>query len=334
MHVKIAINGFGRIGRLILRELITGNYPGLDVVMINDASCSKVASHLLKYDSTHGTMHNTIEYDEDSITIDGKRIKYTSDRNIENLSFCGIDLVLECTGKFKSSEACANHFRVGAKKVLISAPGENVDFTVVYGVNDDKLTANHKIISNASCTTNCLAPVVKVLDESVGIECGHMVTVHSYTGDQKIVDTGHTDLRRARAAASNIVPTSTGAAKAIGLIFPHLSGKLHGAAVRVPVQDVSLIDMSFIAKRDTSADEINNLMRQASCNALKNVLAYNDIPLVSSDFITSRASAVFDATQTSVTNGRLCSVLAWYDNEYGFSCRMLDVANVLASLST
>jgi len=324
--MNVAINGFGRIGRLILREWLTGNYGEINIVLINDSSCSSVASHLLKYDSVHGVLPNEVQCTEDSIIIDGKSIRYTSERDASKLPLENVDLVFECTGKYRSKEKCQAHFAAGCKRVLISAPGENVDYTVVYGVNHDGLKPEHKVISNASCTTNCLAPLVKVLHESIGIESGYMSTVHSYTGDQKLVDAGHVDFRRARAAANNIIPTSTGAAKAIGLIFPELIGKLHGVAIRVPVPNVSLVQLTFIAKRDTYAQEINDLMLQSSLNELKGTLGYNDKPLVSSDFNSTRYSSIFDSTQTDVVDGKLCTVTAWYDNEYGFSCRMLDVA--------
>lgn len=332
--MKVAINGFGRIGRSVLREWLTGNYNDINVVLINDSSCQSVASHLLKYDTTHGIIPNEITYDDTSIIIDGKKIRYTSDRDASRLPLDDVDMVFDCTGKYKSKDKCQDHLSAGAKRVIISAPGENVDFTVVYGVNHDKLTLNHTIISNASCTTNCLAPLVKVINRSTGIECGQMSTIHSYTGDQRLVDAGHVDLRRARAAANNIIPTSTGAAKAIGLIFPELTGKLNGCAVRVPVPNVSLVDLTFIANRDTSQEEINELMLEASRTDLNGVLGYNDKPLVSSDFNTSVYSSIFDSAQTTVVNNRLCHIVAWYDNEYGFSCRMLDVAAYIARLSS
>jgi glyceraldehyde 3-phosphate dehydrogenase len=326
MSIKIAINGFGRIGRLILREWLTGKYDGVNIVLINDSSCSSAASHLLKYDSVHGVLPNEVKCTEDSIIVDGKSIRYTSERDASKLPLENVDMVFECTGKYRSKEKCQAHFDAGCKRVLISAPGENVDFTVVYGVNHDGLKEEHKVISNASCTTNCLAPLVKVLQESIGIESGYMSTVHSYTGDQKLVDAGHVDFRRARSAANNIIPTSTGAAKAIGLIFPELVGKLHGVAMRVPVPNVSLVQLTFIANRNTSIHEINDLMMKGSIGELNGILGYNDQPLVSSDFNSTRYSSIFDATQTDVVDGKLCTVTAWYDNEYGFSCRMLDVA--------
>ncbi len=331
--MKIAINGFGRIGKLILREYLTGNYKDIEIALINDCSCAKVASHLLKYDSTHGILPYDVQYTENELIVGGAHIRYTSERDPSCLVLDDVDLVLECTGKYKSKEKCQAYFAAGCKKVLISAPGDEVDLTVVYGVNDDKITKNQKVLSNASCTTNCLAPLIKVMDRSIGISYGHMLTIHSYTGDQRLVDSGHTDLRRARAAANNMVLTSTGAANAIGLIFPDLVGKLHGSAVRVPVPDVSLVDFSFVSEKPTTREEINALMLEASQKDLKGILGYNDLPLVSSDFITSKFSSIFDATQTSVTKDNLCTIVGWYDNEYGFACRMLDVAHKIAELS-
>ena len=330
--MRVAINGFGRIGRLVFREWLSGRYKNLDIVSVNDLSSSSVTSHLLKYDSTHGVLPYDIDARDNEIVVNGKSVRHTSKQDANDLDLSDVDLVFECTGKYKSRKTCGAYINAGSKKVLISAPGEDVDFTVVYGVNDDKLSNDHVFISNASCTTNCLAPLIKVLDRSVGIQCGHMSTVHSYTCDQRLVDAGHKDLRRARAAASNIIPTSTGAAKAIGLIFPELSGKLHGSALRVPVQNVSLVEFTFISKVATSVEEINALMLKASNSDLNGVLGYSNKQLVSSDFNTTRYSATFDSTLTSVVDETLCTVVAWYDNEYGFSCRMLDVAERLAGL--
>lgn len=326
--MNIAINGFGRIGRLILREWLNKKYKNLNIVAINDLSCSAVASHLLKHDSVHGTLNIEVSKSDNEIIADGHKICYSSEANPENLHWekLGVDIVLECTGKFKTKEKCLPYFNMGVKKIIISAPGENVDKTIVYGVNDNAITSSDNIISNASCTTNCLAPLVKVLKDTIGIEYGDMLTVHSYTGDQRLVDMGHTDLRRSRSAGCNIVPTSTGAAKAISLIFPEFKGKLHGLAVRVPVPDVSLVNFTFLSKKCTSIEEINNLMRIASDTYLKGILSYSDEPLVSSDFISSTFSSIVDTNLTNVQNGNLCTIISWYDNEYGFSCRMLDIA--------
>lgn len=324
--MRVAINGFGRIGKLIFREYLSGKYKDIEIVAINDSSCAKVAAHLLKYDSIHGILRDNVQYSENELIIDDRHYRYTSKKEPSEIALDDVDLVLECTGKYKSKEKCQAYFNAGCKRILISAPGEGVDLTVVYGVNDDQIQSCHKVLSNASCTTNCLAPLVKVINRSIGIKYGHMLTVHSYTGDQRLVDMGHTDLRRARAAASSMIPTSTGAAKAIGLIFPELAGKLHGSAVRVPVQDVSFIDFSFISRTNTSKEDINNLMLEASNTDLKGILGYNDLPLVSSDFKTTRFSSIFDATQTNVTEENLCTISGWYDNEYAFACRMLDVA--------
>lgn len=317
---------------MVVREWLTGNYKNADIVAVNDLSPTTVTSHLLKYDSTHGILPYEVESTADEIIVNGKHVRYSSEQDINNLNWQDVDLIFECTGKRCCGEKCKSYITSSNKKVLISAPGEKVDFTVVYGVNDNQLSKDHTIISNASCTTNCLAPLIKVLNRNLGIKCGHMSTIHSYTGDQRIVDAGHKDLRRARAAANNIVPTSTGAAKAIGLIFPELTGKLHGSALRVPVQNVSLVELTFISKKATSVNEINDMMLEASKTDLRGILGYNDKPLVSSDFNTTKYSSTFDATLTNVLDETLCTVVAWYDNEYGFSCRMLDVAERLALL--
>ncbi len=330
--MKIAINGFGRIGRLVFRELALNTISDLDIVAINDLSCSSVASHLLKYDSVHGRLNAEISCEENKIICNGKKIHYssiTSPDNLDTWRDLGVDLVLECTGKFKSKEKCVGYIKNGAKKIIISAPGENVDKTIVFGVNDDCITKDDNVLSCASCTTNCLAPLVKVLKDSVGIESGDMLTIHSYTGDQRLVDMSHTDLRRSRAAACNIVPTSTGAAKAIGLIFPDLVGKLHGYAMRVPTPNVSFVNFTFVSKRNTSTEEINDLMKSAAETYLCGILYYNDEKLVSSDFISTKYSSIFDSTLTNVQNGNLCTVASWYDNEYAFACRMIDIATKL-----
>lgn len=329
--MRAFINGFGRIGRLILREWLTNKYKDLDIVAINDLSRSSVAGHLLKYDSVHGVLNADVKTNESKIIINENEINYFSEANPSNIPFkkLGIDVVLECTGKFKSREKCKVYTDTGVKKVIISAPGENVDKTIVFGVNSCDITKGDTYISNASCTTNCLAPLIKVLKDTVGIECGDMLTVHSYTGDQRLVDMGHHDLRRGRAAACSMVPTSTGAAKAIELIFPEFKGKLHGSAIRVPVPDVSLVNFTFLSKKNTSIEKINNIMKIASEGNLKGILGYSELQLVSSDFKTSAFSSVFDASLTHVQNDKLCTIVSWYDNEYGFSCRMLDLASLL-----
>ncbi|MFD2204568.1 type I glyceraldehyde-3-phosphate dehydrogenase [Kiloniella antarctica] len=331
MAVRVAINGFGRIGRLVLRAIIESGRDDVEVVAINDLASAQSNAHLLKYDSVHGTLRKSITAEDGVLIVEGKRIAVLSERNPADLPWgeLKIDVALECTGLFTAREKAALHLEAGAKKVLISAPGNNADLTVVYGVNHDKITPEHKIVSNASCTTNCLAPVAHVLNQLVGLEEGFVTTVHAYTGDQNTVDTMHSDLRRARAAALSMIPTSTGAARAVGLVLPELSGKLDGTAVRVPTANVSMIDLVFTAGRKTSAEEINQAMRAASEGTLKGVLDVNDEPLVSIDFNHSPASSTFDLTQTQLVGDRLVRVLSWYDNEWGFSNRMVDTAVAL-----
>lgn len=330
--MKIAINGFGRIGRLVFRELAENNFSNLNVVAVNDLSCSSLSSHLLRYDSVHGRFDANISCKENEIICNEKKIYYSSIKSPENLEIwrdLGVDIVLECTGKFKSKEKCSGYIENGAKKIIISAPGKNVDKTIVFGVNDNCITKNDDVLSCASCTTNCLAPLVKVLKDSVGIISGDMLTIHSYTADQRLVDMSHTDLRRSRAAACNIVPTSTGAAEAIGIIFPDLTGKLHGYAMRVPTPNVSFVNFTFLSERKTSIKEINSLMKDAAETHLSGILGYNDEKLVSSDFISTKYSSIFDSTLTNVQDGNLCTVTSWYDNEYAFACRMIDLAKKL-----
>ena len=321
MAVRVAINGFGRIGRLVLRAIIESGRDDVEVVAINDLASAQANAHLLKYDSVHGTLRKSITAEDGALIIEGKRIAVLSERNPADLPWgeLNVDVALECTGLFTAREKASLHLEAGAKKVLISAPGNNADLTVVYGVNHDKITPEHKIVSNASCTTNCLAPVAHVLNQLVGLEEGFVTTVHAYTGDQNTVDTMHSDLRRARAAALSMIPTSTGAARAVGLVLPELNGKLDGTSVRVPTANVSMIDLVFTAGRKTSAEEINQAMRAASEGALKGVLEVNDEPLVSIDFNHSPASSTFDLTQTQLVGDRLVRVLSWYDNEWGFS---------------
>ena len=340
MAVRVAINGFGRIGRLVLRAAYEQGRKDIEFVAINDLGSVDANAHMLSYDSSHGPFPGKISTTKSSINLGakstiGRSIKVFSERDPAALPWgdLDIDVVLECTGIFTSKEAAGKHMEAGAKKVLISAPATGADITVVQGVNDSKLRKSHKIVSNASCTTNCLAPVAAVLDKAVGIKHGFMTTVHSYTGDQPSVDTLHKDLRRARAAACSIIPTSTGAARAVGLVLPELAGKLDGTSVRVPTPNVSMIDLVFEAKKNTSVEEVNAAMKKAaSSGALKGILTYNEAPLVSIDFNHDPASSAFDATQTQVTDGRLVRVLSWYDNEWGFSNRMSDTAVQMAKL--
>lgn len=324
MTIRVAINGYGRIGRCILRSIFEYNRQNeFEVVAINDLSGIATTSHLTRYDSTHGRFASEVRVEGNTLVVDGHAIQVTAERNPANLPWneLNIDIVFECTGHFTERTAAMQHISAGAKKVLISAPGKNADATIVYGVNHQSLKASDVVVSNASCTTNCLAPVVKPLSDALGIESGLLNTVHAYTSDQMLLDGSHNDLHRARAAAQNIIPTKTGAAAAVGLVLPELAGKLDGFAMRVPVMNVSVIDLTFIAGRDTTVEEVNNIVRQAKSS----VLHINDEPLVSSDFNHNPASATFDTTQTKVF-GKLVKVVAWYDNEWGFSNRMLDTA--------
>ena len=332
---KVAINGFGRIGRLVARAILERPDSGLELVTINDLADAKSNAWLFSRDSVHGKYPGTVTAEGNDLVIDGKRIKVTAEKDPANLPHKdnGVELVLECTGFFTDRASAQKHIDAGAKKVLISAPGKNVDLTVVFGVNHDKLEAGHTIVSNASCTTNCLAPVAKVLNDSVGIERGLMTTVHAYTNDQKILDQIHPDLRRARAAAMNIIPTTTGAARAVGEVLPELKGKLDGSAIRVPVPDGSLVDLTFTPKRDTTRDEINSILKAASeSGRLKGVLVYSDEPLVSIDIVHTPASSTVDSLETAVIDGKLVRVVSWYDNEWGFSNRMVDTASAMAKL--
>ncbi|WP_267393301.1 MULTISPECIES: type I glyceraldehyde-3-phosphate dehydrogenase [unclassified Sphingomonas] len=330
---KVAINGFGRIGRLVARAIIERDGHDLELVAINDLADAKSNAWLFSRDSVHGKYPGTVAAEGDDLVIDGKRIRVTAERDPANLPHkeLAVELVLECTGFFTDKASCQKHIDAGAKKVLISAPGKGVDLTVVFGVNNDQLTADHTIVSNASCTTNCLAPVAKVLNDSVGIERGLMTTVHAYTNDQKILDQIHPDLRRARAAAMNIIPTTTGAARAVGEVLPELKGKLDGSAIRVPVPDVSLVDLTFTPKRDTSKEEINAILKAASeSGPLKGILVYSDEPLVSIDLMHTPQSSTVDSLETAVIDGKLVRVVSWYDNEWGFSNRMVDTAAAMA----
>ncbi|MGB3377738.1 type I glyceraldehyde-3-phosphate dehydrogenase [Allopontixanthobacter sediminis] len=334
MATKVAINGFGRIGRLVARAILERSDHDLELVAINDLADAQANALLFQYDSTHGRFPGEVTSDGSSITVNGKRIAVTSEREPGKLPHAdmGIDLVLECTGFFQSHEAAQPHLDAGAKRVLISAPAKNVSATIVYGVNHDTLTAEDVIVSNASCTTNCLAPVAKVLNDTVGIERGFMTTIHSYTNDQRMLDQMHSDMRRARGGAQNMIPTTTGAARAVGLVLPELNGKLDGSSVRVPTPNVSLIDLVFTPKRDTSVEELNNALKAASEGAMKGVLCYTDQPLVSSDFNHFPASSTVDSLETTVMEGKLARVVSWYDNEWGFSNRMIDTAGVMARL--
>ena len=328
MSVKVAINGFGRIGRNILRSIIENKNHNIKVVGINDLGPIETNAHLLKYDSVHGILDKDVIINGSDLNVGTGPIKVTSERNPENLPWkeLDVDVVLECTGIFTSKEKAQQHITAGAKKVLISAPASGVDLTVVYGVNHKKISSEHQILSNASCTTNCLAPLAYVLNKSIGIENGFMTTIHSYTGDQPTLDTMHSDLYRARAAAANMIPTSTGAAKAVGLVLPELDGKLDGVAIRVPTQNVSVVDFKFNSKKETSIEEINEAIKTASENELKNILSFNDKKLVSSDFNHNPSSSIFHSDQTKVMNKKFVRILSWYDNEWGFSNRMCDTA--------
>ncbi|MBS1032721.1 type I glyceraldehyde-3-phosphate dehydrogenase [Gluconobacter cerinus] len=339
MAVKIAINGFGRIGRLVLRGIIESGRTDVEVVAINDLGSVEANAHLLAYDSVHGRLPGKVRAEGNTLIIEANGRTYgpitvSAERDPSKVPFEGIDVAMECTGLFTTREKAAALLDAGAKRVIVSAPATDVDATIVFGVNDDVLTPDMKVISNASCTTNCLAPVAYVLDEAFGIERGYMVTIHSYTGDQRTVDTLHKDPRRARAAALNMIPTSTGAAKAVGLVLPHLKGKLDGTAIRVPTPNVSLVSLDFVPKTvPASAEAVNEAIRAASEGKLKGVLEYNTAPLVSTDFNHSPASSTFDATQTAlVDGGQLVRICAWYDNEWGFSNRMADTAAAFGSL--
>lgn len=336
MTTKVAISGFGRIGRLVLRAAYESGRKDIEVVAINDLADLHTNAHLLKYDSVHGRFPFEVSTEgNDVLIVNGHRIKCVQVKDPGQLPWksAGVDVALECSGVFTKREDAGKHLDAGAKKVLISAPATDEDITVVYGVNSDKLTAEHKIVSNASCTTNCLAPVAYVLNNAIGIQHGFMTTIHSYTGDQKIVDTNHKDLHRARAAALNMIPTSTGAAKAVGKVLPELKGKLDGVAIRVPTPNVSMVDFKFVAKRTTTAEEIGELIKAAAnSNQLKGILGCYTEELVSGDFNHDPHSSVFALNETKVIDGTMVRVMAWYDNEWGFSNRMLDTAVKMASL--
>ena len=332
MAVKVAINGFGRIGRNVLRAIIESGRTDIEVVAINDLGPVETNAHLLRYDSVHGRFPATVTVKGSSIDVGRGPIEVTAIRNPAELPWGGVDIVLECTGIFTSKEKCQAHLENGSKRVLISAPGDGADKTIVYGVNHDTLTKGDIVVSNASCTTNCLAPVAKVLNDSIGITRGFMTTIHSYTGDQPTLDTMHKDLYRARAAALNMIPTSTGAAKAVGLVLPELKGRLDGVAIRVPTPNVSVVDLTFEAARATSVEEINDAIRSSAGGALDGILGYTDEKLVSMDFNHDPRSSIFHTDQTKVMEGTMCRILTWYDNEWGFSNRMSDTAVAMGKL--
>jgi glyceraldehyde 3-phosphate dehydrogenase len=332
---RVAINGFGRIGRLVARALLAKQDSGLELVTINDLADAKSNALLFKRDSVHGPYAGEVSAEGNDLIIDGRRVRVTAEKDPGALPHGdnGVDLVLECTGFFTDRESAQKHLDAGARKVLISAPAKGVDLTVVYGVNHDKLEAGHTIVSNASCTTNCLAPVAKVLNDAIGIERGLMTTIHAYTNDQKILDQIHKDMRRARAAAMSMIPTTTGAARAVGEVMPELKGKLDGSSIRVPTPNVSVVDLTFTPGRDTSLEEVNGVLKAASQSGpLKGILAYSEEPLVSIDYNGDPASSTVDSLETAVIEGKLVRVLSWYDNEWGFSNRMVDTAGAMARL--
>jgi glyceraldehyde 3-phosphate dehydrogenase len=334
MSVRVGINGFGRIGRNILRAIVEAKRNDIEVVGINDLGPVETNAHLLRFDTVHGRFPGEVTVKGDTISLGNGAIKVAAIKDPAQLPWkdLGVDIALECTGIFTSKDKASMHLTAGAKRVLVSAPADSVDLTVVYGVNHDKLTKDHKVVSNASCTTNCLAPVAKVLHDAVGIDKGFMTTIHSYTGDQPTLDTMHKDLYRARAAALNMIPTSTGAAKAVGLVLPELSGKLDGFAIRVPTPNVSVVDLKFIAKKPTSKDEINGAIKRAAEQQLKGILGFTEQPNVSMDFNHDPRSSIFHMDQTKVMDGTMVAVLSWYDNEWGFSNRMVDTAVAMGKL--
>ena len=325
--MRFAINGFGRIGKLVFRSFLERKIKNVDIVAINELGSLESSHHLLNFDSSHGRIPIEIKKTKNGLKYNKKKIAFFSEKDPKNLPWkkLKVDVVLECSGLFTSKEKSFKHIKAGAKKVIISAPAKNADVTIVQGVNHQILNQSHKIISNGSCTTNCLAPVAMVLDQNIGIESGFMTTIHSFTGDQRTIDQSHSDLRRARTASTSMIPTSTGAAKAISLVLPNLVGKLDGTAIRVPTPNVSLIDLTFISKKQTNVDQINKMMIKASkLSKLKNILSINKKPLVSIDFNHNDCSSIFDVTQTQVVNKKFCRILSWYDNEWGFSNRMID----------
>ena len=331
MKLKVAINGFGRIGRLTLRSIVERKLDNIEVVAINDLGDLKTNLHLLRYDSVHGTLDTSFTVNNENIEIDKHNIQFLSEANPDKLNWkeLEVDLVIECTGFFTKRSDAEKHINSGAKRVLISAPAENPDLTVVYGINHQKINDNHKIISNGSCTTNCLAPLAHLIDDSIGIKSGYMTTVHSVTGDQKTIDTVHKDLRRARNSLISIIPTSTGAARAVSEVLPKLKGKLDGSAIRVPTVNVSLVDLKFVSDQQTNTEELNNLFISAEKNHFKKIIQTTKEPLVSNDFNHNPHSSIVDLNETKVINGNFCRILAWYDNEWGFSNRLVDMAIIL-----
>lgn len=334
MTVRVAINGFGRIGRLVARALYESGRKDIEIVAINDLADAATNAHLMKYDSVHGRFPHSVEVQGDKLVVDGKAITVCQQKDPAALPWkdLGIDVALECSGVFTARDKAAAHLTAGARKVLISAPATDEDITVVYGINHDKLKPEHTVVSNASCTTNCLAPVASVLHNAIGIEHGFMTTIHSYTGDQRTVDTAHKDLHRARAAALNMIPTTTGAAKAVGKVLPELKGKLDGTSIRVPTPNVSVVDFKFVAKKATSPEEIQAAIKAAADGPLKGILGYYSEPLVSSDFNHDAHSSIFAMNEVKVIDGTLCRVMSWYDNEWGFSNRMLDTAKLMGTI--
>jgi glyceraldehyde 3-phosphate dehydrogenase len=334
MAVRVGINGFGRIGRLVLRAAAEASRNDVEFVAVNDLGPVATNAHLLKYDSVHGTFPGDISSDDKSMTVNGHKVQVFAERDPTKLPWgdLGVDVVMECTGIFTARDKAAVHLEAGAPKVLVSAPSSGADATIVFGVNHDTLTKDHKVVSNASCTTNCLAPPVSVLSKAIGVERGYMTTIHAYTGDQPVLDTLHKDLRRARGAALSMVPTSTGAAKAVGLVLPELAGKLDGSAMRVPTPNVSVVDLKFVSSKPTTKEEVNKMIKEAANGHLNGIMGYNDEPLVSIDFNHDRRSSIFDASGTTVIDGTLVRIMAWYDNEWGFSNRMSDTANAWAAV--
>ena len=332
MTITVGINGFGRIGRCTLSHIAASGRDDVRVVKVNATGPLETAAHLIKYDSVHGRFPNDVKIGDGMMDLGAGEMQMFSTYNMDELDWSGVDVVMECTGNFNDGEKAKAHLARGAKKVLLSAPGKNVDRTIVYGVNNEALEASHTMVSNGSCTTNCLAPVAKVLNDAVGIESGIMTTIHAYTGDQPTLDRRHKDLYRARAAAMSMIPTSTGAAKALGEVLPELAGKLDGSAIRVPTPNVSAVDLTFTASKDVTVADINEIVRAAAEGPMKGVLGYEEAPLVSTDFNHTEESSIFAPAQTKVVSGRLVRVLAWYDNEWGFSCRMADVAAMMGRL--
>ena len=332
MTITVGINGFGRIGRCTLSHIAASGRDDVRVVKVNATGPLETAAHLIKYDSVHGRFPNDVKIGDGMMDLGAGEMQMFSTYNMDELDWSGVDVVMECTGNFNDGEKAKAHLARGAKKVLLSAPGKNVDRTIVYGVNNEALEASHTMVSNGSCTTNCLAPVAKVLNDAVGIESGIMTTIHAYTGDQPTLDRRHKDLYRARAAAMSMIPTSTGAAKALGEVLPELAGKLDGSAIRVPTPNVSAVDLTFTASKDVTVADINEIVRAAAEGPMKGVLGYEEAPLVSADFNHTEESSIFAPAQTKVVGGRLVRVLAWYDNEWGFSCRMADVAAMMGRL--